>query len=375
MSGGRRALGLLATASLIAGCASAPHATTRMADVDRARESPAAQEAKALAPDAFARAETERAEAQKASAAGDDVAASIDADRAVAAYEHAFVLARLARATQRLDEGKSSLAQASQRLHELAASRAQVDAEGEQLEKQLTVAREATPLTASGPTDAKRDAARLTAARALLVEARLLCGAARLVGVSGGGGANGREPLDPEKELATIEAGIATKPSPAPIDAAARVRAKCLSALTLARRMTEPGAVDGDALLAELSASGGLDPSRDERGVVVTLRDAFTGTAVAPAAQTKLADLGRVAAAHPDVGVQVVLHDATNPTKADEANDRARADAAAQALVAGGAKADRVQTQLAGTRAPVVDPMDLAHRARNARVEIVFVTK
>jgi flagellar motor protein MotB len=359
--------------ALIAGCASGPHAVARMAEADRVRESPAAQEAKAFAPEAFARAEAERAEAKKALDSGDEVAASIDADRAIAAYDHAFVLARLARATKGLDDAKGALAQTTARLHELAASRAQVDAEGEQLDKQLTIAREAAPLVASGPSDPKRDAARLTAARALLVEARLLCGSARLVGVSSG---PKQDQLEPEKEIATIEAGIDAKPYPAPIDAAARVRAKCLSALTLARRVTPPATeVDGDALLAELSASGGLDPSRDERGVVVTLRDAFTGTALAAPAQSKVADLGRVAAAHPGVGVQVVVHDATAPTKGDEANDRARADAVAKALVGAGAKAEAVQTQLAGTRAPVVDPSDLAHRARNARVEIVFVTK
>ena len=74
-------------------------------------------------------------------------------------------------------------------------------------------------------------------------------------------------------------------------------------------------------------------------------------------------------------GHLVVVHDATQPTKGDDANDKQRADAIAKALVAAGAPADRVQAQTAGARAPIVDPMDLAHRARNARVEIVFVTR
>jgi outer membrane protein OmpA-like peptidoglycan-associated protein len=167
---------------------------------------------------------------------------------------------------------------------------------------------------------------------------------------------------------------MAKTPHPAPIDAASRLRARCLDRLTGARR-TSRGATDADGLLAELSASGGLDPSRDERGVVVTLRDVFADAAVAPKARETLAELGRVAAAHADVGVQVVVNDATPPTPADEALDAKRADAVVSTLVSAGASAAKVKGVTAGVRAPVVDPGDAAHRGRNARVDVVFVTR
>jgi outer membrane protein OmpA-like peptidoglycan-associated protein len=133
--------------------------------------------------------------------------------------------------------------------------------------------------------------------------------------------------------------------------------------------------MSADELLSEISASGGLDPSRDERGVVVRLRDVFEGTKLAKKAEPQLADLGRIAAAHPDVAVQIVVHDAATPSKADAANDAQRADAVVQALIAAGAKAERVKGETAGAKAPIVDPGDAAHRALNARVDVVFVTK
>ena len=46
-----------------------------------------------------------------------------------------------------------------------------------------------------------------------------------------------------------------------------------------------------------------------------------------------------------------------------------------KALVAAGAKAERVKGEAVGARAPIVDPGDAAHRGRNARVDVVFVTR
>lgn len=354
---------------LLGGCASTQIAIPRLAEVNRIRETPAAKEAAALAPQAYARAETERGEAAKADKAGDQVAALLFADRAVAAYEHAFVLARLARASKENDEAQGALSTAADRTRELAASRQQVDAEADQLEKTLAVAREAQPTLASGPVDAKREGARLVAARALVAEAHLLCGSARLIAADGSGLA------DAEKEAADLDAQMDTKPHPAPIDAAARVRAKCLEKLTAARRTSTVKATVPDQLLAELSARGGLDPSRDERGVVVPLRDVFEGAALAKKAEPLVAELGRIAAAHPDVGVQVVVHDASAPSKAEADADVQRADALIKALTAAGAATDHVKGETVGARAPIVDPTDAAHRAMNARVDVVFVTR
>jgi outer membrane protein OmpA-like peptidoglycan-associated protein len=71
----------------------------------------------------------------------------------------------------------------------------------------------------------------------------------------------------------------------------------------------------------------------------------------------------------------VVVHDATAPNKAEAAADTERADAIVKALVAAGVNAERVKGETAGTRAPIVDPSDVGHRALNARVDVVFVTK
>src|SRR5271167_2757059 len=101
----RLVIAALASA-LLAGCVGTRIAIPRLADVDRIRETPAAKEAAALAPQAYARAETERAEARKAQSGGDQVAALLYADRAVAAYGHAFILARLARATRENDDAQ-----------------------------------------------------------------------------------------------------------------------------------------------------------------------------------------------------------------------------------------------------------------------------
>jgi flagellar motor protein MotB len=356
----------------VTGCAAPMLSVPHIEDADRAKESPASREAELLAPQAIARADEQRALAHKARKDGDDVAAVLYADRAIAAYEHAFILARLAKATHEQEDAETALATASSHAKELAAERAQIDAEGEELEKQLAVARDAQPLVPVGAAnDGKREGARLVAARALTMEARLLCGSARLVSTDD---ATTKAIADVEKEVAVVEAQIESKPHPAPIDAAARVRAKCLDRLTTARRASN-GATDPDTLLAELSASGGLDPSRDERGVVVTLRDLFAGASLAAHADEKLAELGRVAAAHPDMGVQVVVNDAAPPSKADEAMDAKHADAVVTALVRGGATVAHVKSELAGVRAPIVDPGDAAHRARNARVDVVFVTR
>src|SRR6185312_4482831 len=127
-----------------------------------------------------------------------------------------------------------------------------------------------------------------------------------------------------------------------------------------------------DTLLTELSATGGWDPTRDERGVVVTLRGAFRGDALTDDGATRLANLGRVAAAHPGFAVQVVVHDAVQPSEKDE-TDAHRADAAVKALVAAGTPAAHVKSELAGARAPTADPADAKVRGRNERLDVVFV--
>ncbi len=366
-----RTFGGLAVALALAsqGCGAGAHGTgASMAEVERLRAGAGAKDAAELAPQAFARADGERQLAKKASSDGDDTAASIYAERAIAAYSHAFVLARLARATRELTESNVALAAAKEQERQLSTSRATVEREGDELDKQLKIARETLAPAPSGPADPAREAARLVAARALATQGRLLCGAAHLLSPAVTG------LVDAEKALDDLDKQL-ERAKTAPIDPSARARATCLTVLTRARRAAEgSGSGQADALLTELSQTAGWDPARDERGVVVTIRNAFKGAAITLEAETRLKELGRVAAAHPAFAVQVVIHDASTPSAADALINGKRGEATSAALVSGGATAGRVKVELAGARAPLVDPSDAARRARNARLEVVFVS-
>jgi hypothetical protein len=361
--------------ALSAGCGGASQRTAiaSMGEMDRVRMAPAAKDGANLAPLAFARAEQERKLAQQSYDAGDDVAASLHADRAIAAYEHAFVLARLAKATNDASDAKTANDAADAQADKLEATRVALEHEAQGLEEQIVVARELLLPAPTGPADPARAAARLVAARALATQARLLCNAAQLLVPTATGLA--------EAQKAVVDLDAALEPggkraagaSPL-IDVAARARAGCLEVLTTARRSADSSSTGlADSLLAELSAAGGWDPVRDERGVVVTLRDLFKGAALTPDGQKKLGDLGRVAGAHSTFAVQVVVHDAAPPSAAEAADDQKRADAAVQALVAGGASASKVKGETAGARAPIVSPNDAKARTRNARLDVVFV--
>ncbi len=360
----RAALGVAGCVLALSACAGDRLRPPALADAAQAERSPGAQEAKRLAPQAFAEAAAERRLADQAFADGDDVAASLHAEQAIAGYQRALMLARLARATTDLTKATAEQRSKEQELRSLTAARTDADKAGDDLQKRIAVARELRAPAPAGPADAKREAARMVAARSLAVQARLLCGAAHLVSPS----LAGLEKA--EHAVSDLEKKLDAHPKTAPIDDAAQARVSCLDLLTHARRSTvAAGKTAPDALLAELSAAG-MSPSRDERGVVVTLRDVFHGNAVTPQAKKQLESLGRVAAAHADVGVQVVVHEAT-----PRAGGEARAKTAAAALVSGGAAADKVVSEDAGTRAPIVDPADTKNRGRNTRVEIVFVTR
>jgi flagellar motor protein MotB len=357
---------------LSAGCGHSGVVNDTLLDMERVHASPTMREGATFAPQQFAHAEEERVLAEKEDKSGDATSATIHAARAIAAYSDALVLARLARATTKADDAREALARAEASAQTYTRERSDLERESDELEKKLQVAREAITPVPSGHADPQREAARRVAARSLAAEARLICGAARLLSPS-------FEGLDDaEKEVDAIDVQL-EKPkrgATAPIDGAARARAVCLGLLTHARRTSgaTPEAGDSDALLSELSASGGWEPTRDERGVVVTLRDVFRGTALVPTASTKLAELGRVASAHPSFAVQVVVHDAVPPSPAEAAADVQRAEAVAAALVAGGATPAHLRPEAAGARAPIVDPSSATYRSRNARVDVVFVS-
>jgi outer membrane protein OmpA-like peptidoglycan-associated protein len=377
---------------LLVACAPIPRPAV-LDQVEAVRRGPAAIEAKQHAAGAFAHAEKLRGEAEQAAANDDLAGAQILGERAIAAYAHAHVLARVARAEAAAGAAEGELAASEKELAALTADQSRVAAELDALDLRIKVARDAHPIIPSGPADPGREKARLAAARALALQARLLCGAARLLAAesaagrpsspSAPGSAAPESAASPESLQADIEsanaavgkvdADLAGEPAAAPIDAATRARAGCLSVLTRVRRAATPvsrapGA--GDALLAALSAAGMSAPSRDDRGVVVTLRGIFDKDKLSKAGEPQVTDLGKVAAAHPAFPVVVVVHQDKQPPK-DDASSRAQGEAVAGALKA--AKAARVEVVHAGSSAPVVDPAG-KDKSRNARIEIVFVT-
>ena len=358
-------MGLL---GLVSACGAAPAHLGALEELERVRGAALNAQDVQLAPEARARAEQEREIALAAHASHDEQAAALHAERAMAAFAHARAVARLARATAELADAEKVLADATTEESSLETSRARLERDGEELERQIRVAREKTTPAASSTANPEREEARAVAARSLAMQGHLLCAAARLVTPDATG------LREAEAEVTAVAERLAKGSRPVPIDDAAWSRAHCLDVLTRARRSAAYDAGAADALLAELSAAGGWDPSRDERGVTLTLHDAFkngAGALTAPI-ETKLGELGRVAAAHPLFGVQVVIHDARAPVPGDTVDSK-RADAAVQALVHGGAASAHVHAELAGALAPLVDPRAAKGRERNERLEVVFV--
>jgi len=354
----------LASTLVLVACASAPRPRI-MSDMDAASSGAQAKEAEKLAPQAHARAVALQRDAERAYDDGDQGGAQILSEHAIAAYGHAFVLARRVRAEGEMQKAQAELAKAKKALADLDEKQKRVAAEADDLELRVKVAEDALPLVPNAPASPERERARLDASRALASQARLLCTAARLLDAKQAGLA------DDSKQVADLEQEIDKSPKSAPIDRAVQLRSTCLKHLTQARRpatRAAPGAGVADALLAELSQSGQLHPFRDDRGVVVTLRGLFGAKGALSAEGEKvLTLLGRVAKAHPEFPVLVVTHS----KKGSGSNDDPQAKTVTDALTRAGAP--HVDASAVGSAQPVVDPARPGAAARNERVEIVFV--
>jgi hypothetical protein len=337
-----------------------------LSDVETVEKSPAAAESKRLAPQAYAHADLLRRRADQAFDAGDRAKAQSLGEHALAAYTHAFVLARLAKAEQELGRARQALAKAESELAGLDEQQKRIAVEADDLELRVKVARDAIPLLPNSPASPERETARREAAVALSGQARLLCLAARL--------------LDPKLEglegattrVDGIEQKLSATGGAAPIDDAIVARSNCLKLLTQARRPAQrsaPAAGQEDALFAELAQVGDLMPYRDDRGIVVTLRGLFGRTETLSKTGTEqLTLLGRVAKAHPQFPVLVVVHTSQGTATP---RDSKRADAIAELLR--GAGAPKVEARAAGGQ-PVANPARPGAPVRNERIEIVFVS-
>lgn len=367
--------GVLGLGLALAACAPVPKPDV-LAQAASVASSASARDAKTLAPQAFARAEKLRADADRAFEEGDLAGSQLLAERAIAAHAEAFALARTARADEARKASEGELGHLRADLATLEADQQRVDAELRALEGKVRVARDAEATVPSGKADPDRERARLEAARTLVLQGKLLCTAARLL--VGEGPAKDAAPSEAATALLAAEQGLGpiegTLAGPkAPIDGASRVRADCLAALTLARRertSTTKTTGAADTLLSALSASGAPSPARDDRGVFVTLRGVLRGNELSPEAKATLASLAKHAAGSPGIAVAVVVHQERDAA-ADAARAKAEAELVSKSLRDQGVT--RVASVLAGARWPVADPGS-NNRSRNARVEIVFVT-
>ncbi len=376
--------------ALATGCGGA--STQHVVDVSSAEGlfASRAEGARALTPTLVAEAKLELEAARRAVAEGDEATAALRAQRSIAAMQRAFVVARLTRASQEEALATAAAGASAEALQKLRAERARVDTEVDELEKKLHIAREIALPGESPATDPARAEARLRAARSLLAEARLLCGAARLVNTQAKGLDEAEAGLRAAGELIARGAPRVAGPRPTsarpgaapharePVDVAGQSRVACLAVLTQARRATEAAArapaEDPDVLFAELAAAAAqraeAGPVRDERGVMRSYRDVFQGNELNEAGKQALAAAALVARAHASVSVQLVVHDAdaaTTPTS------ERRLEASLKALEANGVARERLRGDLAGNHLQIVPPSDAARRARNARLDVVFV--
>jgi outer membrane protein OmpA-like peptidoglycan-associated protein len=341
-----------------------------MADAERVRAATAGQGVE-LAPEAMAHADKLRRDAEAAYASGDLAGAQIIAEQAIAAYQHTLVLVRLTRATEAANRARLALQSAEQTLAENEGEHKRVSAQADDIELRIRVIKDAAPLVATGPGDPAREQARMAASRSLALDARLLCGAARMLAPE--------TPALTEAQATSeeLDKRLAASPRIAPIETAMRARSQCLSALTTARRASGATSSIGksDQLLAEISNMGGLAPVRDDRGVVVTVRNLFAAAQLTTEAKEQLGALGRVAQAHPDFPVQVVVHSAGARAKTREARaeERKRGEAVAKALKEAGASTERIAVEAAGSVHPVFDPALSRDPSRSERIEIIFV--
>lgn len=356
---------------LAAACASPPRPII-LSELDTVRDGNAVREAKSLVPQADAKAEKLRQQAEASWPKGQTASSEIAAERALVAYSDATTLARIVKAEQRLAATKASAHQTELLLQALEADQKKAAAEALDLEAQLRVAREAESIEEPKPSTPDRERARLVAARTATAQAQLLCVSAKLVSESHSAAAKASAIDATLTELDKLRTRLEqnAKP-PVPIADAIKLRSLCQKHLTDTRRperMENPVSDSADRLFGEL-AQAGFAPSRDDRGIVVTLHDAFQNRSLSPKASARLADLGRLAQRFDPLPLLVVSHSLEG---SPNTIDQQRGDAAAASLRDVGVK--MVQSQAAGGRLPIVLPRDIGQQRRNERLELIFVT-
>jgi hypothetical protein len=314
-------LALVAMTSL-SGCPSA--SVVRASSVDslaRLGASPVAREAQRDAPQAYA--EFARALAEAESLSGDARAQKVREAELLLAW--ASTQARVARASARQREADARVEQARGERTRISARVTELDAESEARESATRGLVRTTALP-DGPESPEANA------NELRQQARLALAAAAMMGVS-----------DEQRAAAVTLADEADRATGAArLAAAGRAFREAESLVRAARSSREPSAAE----LLE-STSGGespVEPRRDGRGVVLTLRALFDGRgALAATATGRLAVVVQALRSHPNLRARVeVFVGGADATRAQRsASDRARI--VREALVSRGVDAARIE--------------------------------
>lgn len=155
---------------------------------------------------------------------------------------------------------------------------------------------------------------------------------------------------------------------------AAQARAR--SAQADAERARQAAAEESQRVAALQRSLSELRAQPTDRGLVVTLGDVLFATGRAtlqPGARRSVQRIAEVLKQNPER--RVLIEGFTDSTGGEETNlelSQRRAEAFAQALVANGVEAPRIEVRAHGEAYPVADNDSAAGRQRNRRVEVLF---
>jgi hypothetical protein len=340
-------------------------------------DAPEVADARRVAPDLVAAAERARDEAERARARGDEDAAADETTRARLLLEAALVEARRIREERARQQAENEVSELLATAMRDEAARAAIERENtrraalavlqEELARAIARAEATEPrrgarLPSGDPSEAAR------AAQALAARARLLLGAAMVLGAPAEDVVRAESALerhglaaaDPQRALAAADEARRAAET-----ALGRARARVLGG----EAPRSPSAMDSDAVdaiiasVAEDAQGRGLEAHATERGLVLSVPAAFVGSSAAPAAGVAAA-LAAVVRTAPGP-VRIWVDEGTNARNAPRTARRALG--LLEALVAAGVPRDRLSVEPVPPRLPDVQRLPGAGHALAAR--------